>query len=290
MHKFMRTIGFSTYEKKKEMEELLAQLARQAKRVGSVVEKEGSLFCELRAEVAEDMGVAMAGEVTPDGKFYREYYYPYVINRETSSTAECSIQRHAERETYAGMLDDYRMGVSLIYYMENSMEYRMRLRNHESIHQKSVALTGLSCEGKILLPVLKTKWQTENSQQETKKRCRLIEAAKSGDEEAIETLTMEDMDLYSEVSQRIMTEDLYSVIDTCFMPWGVECDQYSVIGEIKRVETKTNRMTNEEIYNLQLECNDVTFSVAINQRDLLGEPAVGRRFKGTVWLQGTAQF
>ena len=33
-----------------------------------------------------------------------------------------------------------------------------------------------------------------------------------------------------------MKEDLYSIIDSCFMPCGVECDQYSIIGEIKEVE------------------------------------------------------
>jgi hypothetical protein len=49
----------------------------------------------------------------------------------------------------------------------------------------------------------------------------------------METLTIEDIDLYSKISRRAMKEDLYSIIDSCFMPCGIECDQYSVIGEIK---------------------------------------------------------
>ena len=65
-----------------------------------------------------------------------------------------------------------------------------------------------------------------------RKRSSLLEAAKRGDEDAIETLTIEDIDLYSMVSRRIAHEDVYSIIDTCFMPCGVECDQYAVIGEI----------------------------------------------------------
>ena len=63
MHKFMRTVGFSTYQKKKEMEQLLAQLAAEARSTGQMTENEGSVFCELRAELADGMGVALAGEM-----------------------------------------------------------------------------------------------------------------------------------------------------------------------------------------------------------------------------------
>ena len=51
-----------------------------------------------------------------------------------------------------------------------------------------------------------------------------------------------------------------------------------------------NTMTDEKIYHLTIECNDIQFDVCINQKDLLGEPAKGRRFKGVVWLQGEVYF
>ena len=37
---------------------------------------------------------------------------------------------------------------------------------------------------------------------------------------------------------------------------------------------------------MTLECNEMTLEVCINKIDLYGEPMVGRRFKGVVWLQG----
>ena len=123
-----------------------------------------------------------------------------------------------------------------------------------------------------------------------KEKTNLIEAAKNGDEDAIETLTIEDIDLYSQISKRVMKEDIYSIIDSCFMPCGIECDQYSVIGDILHMEVLTNRITGEEVYNLKIECNDVIFHVAINRQDLVGEPKVGRRFKGQIWMMGTAKF
>ena len=42
----------------------------------------------------------------------------------------------------------------------------------------------------------------------TKNRNNLIAAARNGDEEAMEDLTMEDMDMYSMISERIVTDDV----------------------------------------------------------------------------------
>ena len=60
----------------------------------------------------------------------------------------------------------------------------------------------------------------------------LMNAAKNGDQDAIESLTIEDMDLYSMVSRRIYREDVFSIVDTFFMPYGMECDQYQIMGNI----------------------------------------------------------
>ena len=290
MNKFIRTIGFSMYQKKQDMDKLLRRLAKEALTTGCLDEKDGSKLYELRAETAPGMGIVMVGRISERGTFTREYYFPYVQSSDVSSNAECSIQRHTERETYAGLLDEYRVGISLIFYIENSMEYRLRRQKQLPVLPKGACLTGLAVQGKILLPIQKTPKQAEDSRQEASKRGRLLEAAKHGDEDAIETLTIEDIDLYSMVSRRIAHEDIYSIIETCFMPCGVECDQYSVIGNITDMELAKNRLTGEEVYRLKLDCNDLTFTVAINKQDLLGEPQIGRRFKGQVWMQGTVQF
>ena len=200
------------------------------------------------------------------------------------------IGRRRRRETFAGLLDEYRVGISLIFYMENSLEYRIRRQAQLPSAAKKVALSGLSIQGKILLPVQKTKQQSEDLKQAARKRSSLLEAAKRGDEDAIETLTVEDIDLYTMVSRRIAHEDMYSIIETCFMPCGVECDQYSVIGTIIDMDVRRNRLTEEEVYVLKLDCNDMIFSVTISKKDLLGEPLTGRRFKGQIWMQGTAAF
>lgn len=289
MHRFLRSIGFSTYQKKREIEKLLAELEQTGTRRRIQIDTDTNL-CEVRAEVAPGMGLVMMGETDEHGVFKREYYYPYLAGSDVSSTADCSIQRHTEKETYAGLLDEYRVGISLIFYLENGFEYRERKLDRMSRKVESVNLTGLAMEGKILLPLHKTRKQIEMARVATKDRNSLLEAAKNGDEDAMETLTIEDIDMYSQISRRVMKEDIYSIVDSCFMPCGIECDQYSVIGEITRIDVKQNRVTGEEVYDLTLDCNDMVFHVGVAKRDLVGEPKVGRRFKGQIWMQGAARF
>lgn len=290
MHRYLRAVGFSMYQKKRDIEKLLNELEENAvsKRLIQI-DKETNV-CELRGEIAPGMGVAIVGEVAGDGTFKREYYYPYLKGEEISSEAECSIQRHAEKETYAGLLDEYKVGISLIFYLDNGIEYRERKLNRASRKVKSVNLAGLCNDGKILLPLHKTRKQIEMAKVASKDRTSLLEAAKAGDEDAMETLTIEDIDLYSQISRRVMKEDIYSIIDSCFMPSGIECDQYSVIGEIKKIEHKENQLTGELVYDLTLDCNDMMFHVGIGKKDLLGQPVVGRRFKGQIWMLGVAKF
>ena len=292
MHKFLRTVGFSLYQKKHDIQKLLENLVEQAEssQIWKIQIDGETNLCRVRTEVATDMGIDIYGEMDEFGIIRQEYYIPFLLSHDISSEADCSIQRHTEKETYAGLLDEFRVGISLIYYLENAMEYRQRNMEKESTEVIYVNLVGMSVKGKILLPVKKSAKQVEMAKVAFKERTNLMEAAKNGDEDAIETLTIEDIDLYSKVSRRLVKEDIYSIIESCFMPYGIECDQYSIIGEIKKVNCLVNRLSGEEIYSLVIECNEILFTIGIHKKDLLGEPIIGRRFKGHIWMMGTVNF
>ena len=291
MHKFLRAAGFSMYQKKNDIRALLRCLSKEAVSSKCIQIDRDINLCEMKTEIAPGLGIAMYGELNEKDELDVEYYFPYISNDTVTSKAECSIQRHAEKETYAGLLDEYKVGISLIFYLLNPMEYRERTQKTNSpVKVESASLSALSVHGKILLPIKKTAMQIEKAKVASRNRDSLLEAAKNGDEDAMESLTIEDIDLYSQASRRVVKEDIYSIVDTCFMPSGIECDQYSVVGEIRDIDLKKNRITGEEIYDMNLECNDLFFRVAINKMDLLGEPSPSRRFKGRIWMQGTANF
>lgn len=263
MHKYLRSVGFGKYQKKKEIAELLDELEKIAGEHKRIQIESDSNLCEIRAELAPNIGIAMVGETDENGIFQREYYYPYMIANDVSSEVDCSIQRHTEKETFGGLLDEPRVGISLIFYLDNGIEYLERGLDHVSQKVKAVKLTGLSDEGKILLPLHKTRKQIEKAQVAAKDRSSLMEAARNGDEDAMETLTIEDIDMYSQISRRVMKEDIYSIVDSSFMPSGIECDQYTVIGEILQVEEKINKISLERVYDLKLNCNDMIFHVLV---------------------------
>lgn len=291
MHKFMRAIGFSEYTDRTKLKELLKSVILTADQRAYTINDEDVMLGEFSKNFADHMGVTVCGEFDEEDKFTYEYYYPYLRGRGITSTEDISVERHASKESYAGVCDDIKVGISMIFYLQNRIPYvKAHFCGELPIRGTSLTLSGLSVQGSVLLPIEKDELQKQRVIQDSAKRTNLIAAARKGDEDAIEMLTMEDMDMYSTISRKIQKEDVFSIVDTYFMPYGVECDHYSVLGEIIESEKVRNSLTGEEIYLIKICCNELTFDVAINIIDMLGEPQVGRRFKGIIWLQGFINF
>lgn len=290
MHSYLPTIGLSNISKK-ELKNLLS-IVEKFYDEKIVTEKEnGEVFVEFSKEFAADCGLTVCGEYDVDGQFQMEYYYPYFRGSYITTRENVFIERKAEKESYSGACDDVRIGVTLIFYLANVGMF-LKEKNSRDISKTITTLTlsGLSLDGKILLPIEKSLEQEEQRQKINRKRTYLLEEARNGNEDAMESLTMEDMDIYSMVSKRIQTEDVLSIVESYFMPYGMECDRYHILGEIMDVEKVTNQMTGENLYQMMINCNDMEFSVCINENDLLGVPEEGRRFKGIIWLQGILNF
>lgn len=291
MHKFMRAIGFSTLENRKKLQELLTEVVIHSDRRSITKNQENVILGEFCKDFAKGMGIAVCGEIDDEERFTYEYYYPYLEGSGITSYEDVTVERHAEKESYAGVCDDMKVGISLIFYLKNKMPYVMAQTEYKlPIKGTTLTLSALSVSGMIILPIQKDAQQQQRVKQDSAARNSLMAAARKGDEDAIETLTLEDMDMYTTISRRIQKEDVFSLVDTYFMPYGVECDQYSVLGEIIEINMTTNYVTEEKIYILKICTNELTFDVSINIIDLYGEPQVGRRFKGIIWLQGSINF
>ena len=131
MHKFLRAAGFSMYTKKKDIDKLLDLLERQPSVTKCVQVDEESNVCEMRTEVAPGLGISIVGELKEEGNFEREFYFPYLESDVVGSTEECSVQRHTEKETYAGMVDENKVGISLIFYIQNFLDFREKMLDKE---------------------------------------------------------------------------------------------------------------------------------------------------------------
>lgn len=293
MHKYLRAIGFSQIKNRKQLQILVTECIRSAKEreYVSMPEEEESIFVECRREFAAGIGIAVRGEFDENNNYIYNYYFPYLQGSYISSREDVTIERHSEKESYAGVCDDLRIGVSLIFYFQNVIPYlKHRDKKELPVRGTTLTLSALSCQGTVLMPINKNEKERRKIRQASKNRSHLIAAARKGDEEAIESLTLDDMDTYTMISKKIQDEDVFSIVDTYFMPYGVECDQYSILGEILDSQKVQNDLTGENIYRMVINCNDIIFDLCINEEDLLGEPEAGRRFKGTVWMQGYINF
>ena len=290
MHKFLRSIGFSEL-KKDELEEILKIVVDNPTVHKVAIDSEGNEFAEISKEFGDFFGLSIRGNYLDDDTFEMEYYYPYLCGKAISTREVVDVAKHAEKESYAGICDEVRIGVTLIFYLQNVIDY-LSLKNAKEYRSLSegVILGALSTDGKIILPVHKAENKVHNTRKDQIDRNHLIAAAREGDEDAMENLTLEDIDTYSLLSRRITHEDILSIVDSYFMPYGIESDQYAILGEITDYNLLQNSITEENVYCLDILCNDMPFSVCINQKDLIGEPEIGRRFKGNVWMQGSIKY
>ena len=290
MHSYLRAVGFSKVKSRKEMQEIILDVMSTYDEKIVVENHPDGVFVEYFKNYGCDCGITVCGQYDEQNEFHVEYTFPFFRGTGVTTQEHVIVERHAEKESYAGACDDLRLGVTLIFYLQNPAEYMQEKYKGDSCGGQSLTITGLAKEGKILLPVQKDKEAVKVERELTKNRNNLIAAARNGDEEAMENLTMEDMDTYSMISERIVTDDVFTIVDSYFMPHGIECDQYSIMGEILEYVTFKNILTGEELCQMTIECNDIQFDVCINRADLLGEPEVGRRFKGLIWLQGQLHF
>ena len=290
MHKFLRAIGFS-HITKEQLQHIFADIISAPTVQKAALDSEGNEFAELSKEYGDFFGISVRGVYNEDDTFEMEYYYPYLCGKNISTIEPAEVEKHAEKESYAGICDEVRIGVTLIFYLQNVVDFLAVKGSKKYMNlEEGVILGALSTEGKILLPMNKTEKKNKQNQQNTTDRNYLVAAARDGDENAIENLTLEDIDTYSMLSRRITHEDVLSIVDSYFMPYGIESDQYAILGEILDCRLEQNNLTGENVWVLDICCNEMNFGVCINQKDLVGEPQVGRRFKGIVWMQGSIKY
>lgn len=291
MHSYLRAIGFSEYTSKENIEKLLTYSSEAADSQHELMGFGDDRIAEVKKDFGDDFGLIFNGTCIDDEYIDIDYYYPYVYSYTRPVQATITVEKRIFNNSFSAVFEDMRIGVSVIFYLQNAIDYMDIVANEEDSSGQifNIYLSALSISGTILLPINMTEKDYIKRAVANSNRTRLIEKARMGDEAAIEKLTLDDMDTYSKLSNRIRTEDIFTIVDSCFMPYGLECDLYTIIADILNVRQCQNTKTKESVYILTLNYNGIIIETAINKKDLTGEPLAGRRFKGTIWLQGRVE-
>lgn len=293
MHSFYRAIGFSKYTTKSEQDKLInLSISKPTSRQITHITADTELV-QINHQFGHGMGISVIGEYDPEHVFHIDHAFPYCLGEFGTPESDIQIEKHADKDAYSGLSDDYNLGMTLIYSLQNVVDYvKSTWLNSFCRIPKEVYFGALSIEGRVLCGIQLDHIVNPYDKHpiSNKERKELIERARAGDLDALENLTLDDMDTYSFVSKRIKDEDLFTVVETYFMPYGIDNEQYAILGIIQDITEITNDFSGEMVYNIIVTCNDMNLNVTINSLDLQGEPMIGRRFKGIVWLQGLVEF
>lgn len=293
MHNYLRAIGFPDLMlTERDLDALLDDIFRYYDHKESVyLEESNTAYLELSRSFGDGIGIRVIGQLDGQG-FHRQFYFPYLKPDGISSRGALSVEARLNGEGYLGFCNDGRIGAALIFHMLNAGDYERerRLMNGNAV-ANSLSLSAMSIAGMVLLPL--TQPSTDQKAERDKfflDRSRLVEKSKSGDTDAMQKLTMVDMGTYSSIILRMENEDLFSIVETSMLPFGFEGDQYKIVATIETVKEIQNSYTDEKLYLMDLDCNAMHINLVIAAADLYGEPEPGRRFRGTIWLQGQVNF
>lgn len=151
-------------------------------------------FCEFVREYGIGIGVKSCGEINGWDEFEREYYFPYFEGSGITSYADVVVEKKIDQEAYLGVCEDARVGVSIIFQLQNNVEYMKEYQLQTlGTRSTSVTLAGLANRGKILLPIVKNEAVQQAQQEEAHNRMMLLSAARQGDSQALESLTLDDI-------------------------------------------------------------------------------------------------
>lgn len=323
MHKYLRAVGFSQFVKKSQIDDFFEKNLKDESLISTYMSQDMRLCGQYNIAVCNGAGISVIGEQGKNQLTLIDFYYPYLKGYDYTLIQECTIEKHSDKESYAGIIDDYRIGIALIFYLTNGNVYNSLIKTHKisDIKIDKIYLSALSVSGRIILPIDK-KELSENEFEDKDKVNPQYEYDDVDDENddeddddddaPIATKLIGDMDDFSDglgmkpisigigiklprnpigyQENRLKNEDLYSIVETSLVPCGIECDKYQIVAEILSVNRKVNKFTDETMVEMRVDTMGLQFNLMINENDLEGEPLPGRRFRGIIWLLGEVEF
>ena len=150
MHSFLRAIGFGSITNRRDEENLMKLVIENASERQVFRVSEERSFIELYMEVSNDAGVVVRGEQDEEGVFHVSHYVP--IHRGCRITTEETvfINKRVDTDAFTGMCEDYRIGISLIFYVQNVVDMLKCPVTKRENRKCPIYLAALATEGKIL--------------------------------------------------------------------------------------------------------------------------------------------
>ncbi|WP_053982413.1 DUF3881 family protein [Niameybacter massiliensis] len=290
----LNAVGFSKSSNKYDTEDIIEGILNNPSKQMAIELTPEVIFAEYLQELAENTYLIVRVTVKKDNDSDKDpeitvYNCDAFVEAENNmQIEELSIERgdeYDEEDTdYYVIFEEKESSMEIIFILQNTVQYLEGVRQGKTI--KEVNVVGIASEGTIILPIEKDEEEERVEKEEREKLRSILQKMKEGDEEARSLLEKEEKELDLLLKERLREEDFLTVMSGYFMPATVEDSVYAILGEILAIKERKNKITNEEMYVLTLDVNDLILEVVIHKDELIGMPSVGMRFMGTCWIQG----
>ena len=140
MHKYLSAIGFKHIESRNSLNKLIEFTETSFQYEKTVKVKDQLEMSERIKHFTKDMGLVVIGAYDKNDNYEREHYIPFFLGKGEKKFDELAIERHIARNSYAGACEYPGIGITIIYYLQNAVEYLSELKFHQ-FNSDTVSLT-----------------------------------------------------------------------------------------------------------------------------------------------------
>ena len=105
------------------MKEIILDVIKNYDEKNVVEDHPDGVFAQFSRFYGNDCGITVCGQYDDDNRFHVEYYYPFFRGTGITTQEQVTVERHADKDAFSAACDDLRIGITLIFYLQNAAEY-----------------------------------------------------------------------------------------------------------------------------------------------------------------------
>ena len=284
---FLRAIGFSNIDNEEKLENLFSEVIDNCDKHSVISLDENTGLVEYLKFFGEGIGITLKGTTTEEKELTIEDWCPYTTNANEFSIINTEAHKIDNFDIMVEC-EDSENGNELTFSLQNTNDFL--IYENSEVFISNASLSAYSNSGKILLPIFKNDNDLIMEKQEEDSFKKLLDLSRAGDNNAIQTLELQKSQCHDSLLERLDNEDLFSIIDSCFIPVDTLHSEYNILGNILETKNIINTSTNEEVTCMNIETLGTILNLYINSKDLEGLPSRNMRFYGSCCLSGYVSF
>ena len=123
MHSYLRTIGFSKIKTKSEQNKLISTILNNTTDRREIEISSDTTFIQINKSFGNGLGLSIVGEYDKDGYFNIDHSFPYCTGESKVVQSDIQIEPHSDKDAYYVISDDFNLGMTLIYNLQNISDY-----------------------------------------------------------------------------------------------------------------------------------------------------------------------